>query len=325
MCQLPQKTKFLVVSFICILTLVGCTNSTVPKEPSVTSSSAVSSQAQSPVADTPVKAAEAPVKTADTPVQFEEGVLSTNEKHEWAFAFTPEMDSMILQRGNNDGSGKSTLYESHLSDGKWSEPVKSDLAPDTLGEDGDPFISPDGKRLFFATNRTEHGTKDDNDIWVSEREGEKWSAPRPLEGPINSTSQEWLPSVAANGNLYFESDRPGGAGRVDLYVSKWTNGVYSEPERLPDTINTAGLDESPYIAPDESYLMFVRGHRFFISYRVNNEWTEPKAIVLQGDTGNIKYSPYVTKDQSTLYYTSTWRGTADIYKVSFNPSDYKPQ
>ncbi|MNP77372.1 hypothetical protein D3C76_1747900 [compost metagenome] len=71
--------------------------------------------------------------------------------------------------------------------------------------------------------------------------------------------------------------------------------------------------------------MFVRGHRFFISYRVNNEWTEPKAIVLQGDTGNIKYSPYVTKDQSTLYYTSTWKGTADIYKVSFNPLDYKPQ
>ncbi|MNW32551.1 WD40-like Beta Propeller Repeat protein [compost metagenome] len=321
--MLPLKSKLLFVSFVFSLALVGCNKNTDVGEPtaatpSATSSSAVSSQSQSPVAD-------APKKPVDTPVRFEEGVLSTDEKHEWAFAFTPEGDAMILQRGDNDGSGRYTIYESHLSDGKWSEPVKSDLAPDALGEDGDPFITPDGKRLFFATNRTDNGTKADNDIWVSEREGEKWSAPRPLEGPVNSTSQEWLPSVAANGNLYFESDRPGGAGRIDLYVSKWTNGAYSEPERLPNTINTSVNDESPYIAPDESYLIFVRGHRFFISFRVNNEWTEPKAIVLRDDTGNIKYSPYVTKDQSTLYYTSTWKGTADIYKVSFNPLDYKPQ
>ncbi|MNN05594.1 WD40-like Beta Propeller Repeat protein [compost metagenome] len=320
MCVLPQQSKFLFASFVLTLMLVGCNNNTDLEElsatPSATSSSPVTSLSKSPVE-------EAPVKTADAPVRFGEGILSTDEKEEWAFAFTPEMDTIIIQRG---GYGNYTIYKSHLSDGKWSEPVLSDFfVPALVDEDGDPFISPDGKRLFLATNREDDGKKGDFNIWVSEREGEKWSVPRPLEGPVNSTSQEWLPSVAANGNLYFESDRPGGAGRADLYVSQWTNGAYSEPERLPDTINTVGNDESPYIAPDESYLIFVRTDTFYITFRVNNEWTDPKAIDLHGDTGRFKYSPYVTKDQSTLFYTSNWKGTMDIYKISFNPLDYKPQ
>ncbi|UJF33358.1 TolB family protein [Paenibacillus hexagrammi] len=148
--------------------------------------------------------------------------------------------------------------------------------------------------------------------------------PSPLGAPVNSSYQEWLPSVATNGNLYFQSNRPGGAGQIDLYVSKWRDGKYTEPESLGTGINTSENDESPYIAPDESYLIFARGgSTLYISLRQEDKWSTPQPLKLPGDTGTIKYSPYVSPDNKYLFYTSNKEGTADIYQIDFNIDDYK--
>ncbi|HMG57301.1 MAG TPA: hypothetical protein VK601_27565, partial [Kofleriaceae bacterium] len=90
------------------------------------------------------------------------------------------------------------------------------------------------------------------------------SAQRPAAGhrrahaaPVNDPEvDEWSPSIAASGNLYFGAGRPGGHGGSDLWVARWVGGAYQPPENLGDAINTAGSEVEPWIAPDESYLIF---------------------------------------------------------------------
>jgi hypothetical protein len=67
---------------------------------------------------------------------------------------------------------------------------------------------------------------------------------------------DWSPSVAANGNLYFGTVRPEGRGGNDLYVARWTEGHYAEPENLEDSLNTRAEEYEPWTSPDERYLIF---------------------------------------------------------------------
>lgn len=169
--------------------------------------------------------------------------LSTESAAEWAFAFTPDQKTLYIQRGNYS---KYTLYEFQWEQGGWSEAKPMDIVQEDAN-DTDPFITPDGSKMFFSSRRTQ-------------------------------------------------------------------DGGYADPEPLPDVINTSDQEESPFIAPDESYLIFQRGLRsLYISYKEAGEWTTPDKIMLPDSS--LKYSPYVTPDQKYLYYTSNERGTPDIYRV----------
>ncbi len=249
---------------------------------------------------------------------FGPGALSTTPANEWSFAFTPDEKTIYIQKGGMEQYG---IYVSSLREGQWSEPVLSSFSPDALAQDGDPFITPDGQSFFFATNRAPGGgVQNNNDLWVAKKTAAGWGPARPLGPEINSVHQEWLPSVAANGNLYFESDRPGGIGATSLYVSQCVDGRYQTPRLLE--VFAKGGEESPYIAPDESFLIFSRAGDLWISYRQNDRWTPEEKIPLE-DKGSLKYSPWVSADRKFLFYTSNATGNADIYRVPIGPLKLK--
>ncbi len=119
---------------------------------------------------------------------------------------------------------------STFNNGKWSDPdtIKSTL----MFRCSDPFVSPDGSKLFFA-NFTSTPPK----IFVSEKTENKWSDAKILSDVISFPGTiEWqvFPTLADNGNLYFA----GGAG--DIYCSSFDNERYSEPTMLPETIPPGG-------------------------------------------------------------------------------------
>ena len=120
--------------------------------------------------------------------------------------------------------------------------------------DADPHLTPDGCRLFFISNRPDSGDarKESCDLWMVERAGQGWSAPRPLGRDVCTDATEWSPSVAANGNLYFGTTREGGKGRDDIWMSRLDGGRYTTPVNLGDSINTRFGEVEPWIAPDES-------------------------------------------------------------------------
>ena len=120
------------------------------------------------------------------------------------------------------------------------------------------FITADGKRVYFCSNRPregESGARSDYDIWFVDRTGTGWSQPVNVGPPVNSEANEFYPSLTSAGVLYFQSHREGGVGRADIYRSIPENGRFTALELLPETINSPDFEGDALIAPDECYLI----------------------------------------------------------------------
>ncbi len=252
------------------------------------------------------------------PKVFEPGVFSTPA---WDFfvALTPDQRTAYLCRANGDFSYY-TILESRLVNGRWGQPAAASFSG--RWSDADPHISPDGSKLFFISNRPVTGDQptDEYDIWVVERTaGGRWGEPRHLGSPVNRDSvTEWSPSVAGNGNLYFGSVREGGKGGNDLYVARWTDGAYGEPENLGDSINTKAGEIEPWIAPDESYLIFsgngrtdgVGGFDLYVSERRDGVWQQARPLGGGVNSAKGDFNQSVSPDGRYLFFSST-RGAFD--------------
>ena len=97
-----------------------------------------------------------------------------------------------------------------------------------------PTWSPDGKRLYFALNKTPGSNE--SDIYYVDRKEDNWGSPIKVKN-INSKGNDMFPYLI-NNKIYFASNRAGGFGGLDLYVSEWKNNEWSEPKNLGNTINT---------------------------------------------------------------------------------------
>lgn len=180
--------------------------------------------------------------------------------------------------------------------------------------DADPFITADGAKLYFISNRpVPSKSTPDLDIWVMQKNASGWDEPKNLGAPINSPGNEWYPTVAANGTIYFGSDCEGGKGRTDIYRSRLVNGNYTEAQNLGEVINTQFNEFEPLIAPDESFLIFMAGGRsdarggfdLYISYNRNGTWTTPTNLGDKINSSGNEYSPMISPDGKYFFWTST--------------------
>ena len=188
-----------------------------------------------------------------------DGVVSTTD-FETHPAFTPDGKTLYFVKSTPQFSDWK-IYVTERTDAGWSPPKPAPFSG--TYRDADPYVTADGKKLYFISDRPVDGKpREDMDIWVMERAADgSWGEPRNVGAPVNSSGSEWLPRPAANGTLYFGSDRPGGLGKTDLYRSKLVGGKYTEPENLGATINSAAEEYEPCIAPDESFLVFMAAGR----------------------------------------------------------------
>ena len=281
-----------------------------------------------------------------TPVIFGEGVISTGdfESHP---AFTPDGRTLYFLKSTPTFSFW-TIVVSRFVDGRWTTP---EVAPFSgRYSDADPFITADGKKLYFISNRPAPGkTTRDLDIWVMDKTENGWSEPRNLGKPVNSDANEWYPTLASDGSLYFGSGRAGGRGATDIYRSQFTGGVYGEPENLGNAINTEFDEYEPLIAPDQSYLIFMAAGRpdgnsqsgdLFLSYRKNGTWTKAINMGNEINSPRNEYSPTLSPDGKYFFFASargrrppekqmnyeeltgwlrgTRNGLGDIYQIDFS-------
>jgi len=255
-----------------------------------------------------------------------DGVVSTTD-FETHPAFTPDGKTLYFVKSTPQFSDWK-IYVTERTDAGWSPPKPAPFSG--TYRDADPYVTADGKKLYFISDRPVDGKpREDMDIWVMERAADgSWGEPRNVGAPVNSSGSEWLPRPAANGTLYFGSDRPGGLGKTDLYRSKLVGGKYTEPENLGATINSPAEEYEPCIAPDESFLVFMAAGRpdtsgggdLYISYRKDGAWTAPKNL---GETVNrrgLDIAPYLSLDGKWFYFASGRKaggrnGMGDIYRI----------
>jgi outer membrane protein OmpA-like peptidoglycan-associated protein/tetratricopeptide (TPR) repeat protein len=138
-----------------------------------------------------------------------------------------------------DGLGSCDIYTARREGNRWGEPLNIGSPVNTAAWEAQPSISPDGKTLYFASNR--RGGLGKMDIWYSrqDRDG-KWGEPVNLGERINTGSNEMSPFIHVdNQTLYFSSDGHTGMGGYDLFVTRRDeNGDWSEPENLGFPLNT---------------------------------------------------------------------------------------
>jgi len=183
--------------------------------------------------------------------------------------------------------------------------------------DLEPHFSPDGNRLYFASNRplAEGGEPKDFDIWYVDRLNTGWSDPVNIGSPINTEANEFYPSITNSGTLYWCTIRRDsiGVGGEDIFYSTLENETYNEVYPLPDSINTTGDEYNAYVARDESYIIFTSsgwGKGFgsgdlWISFKHPDGYWR-KAINM-GETVNspsFEYCPFVSDCGKYLFYTS---------------------
>lgn len=195
------------------------------------------------------------------------------------------------------------------------EPLSSPFN-ETDDNQGGCTISIDNKHLYFAMMRMEGGLQPNCDIYVSDFNGEYWSDIRKVS-PLINDPKYWdsQPSVSADGNsLFFASDRPGGFGGIDIYVSKKDRitGQWTTPQNLGPMINTAGDEKTPFIHSDSETLYFSsNGHFGFGEYDIfyarqneKGEWQEPENIgsPINGSTDDTGF--FVSSDAKTGYFFS---------------------
>ena len=220
---------------------------------------------------------------------FAPGIISLEDRYDQNSTFTPSGDEFCFTVTNSGWTACKIMY-SQLQDGTWSEPT-------TLVSNGwDPFFSPDGENLFFSRS---------GDLYVLEKTETGWENQKKLDASINGSGMEWSPAVSNNGTLYYFSRGPN-----CIYKSKKEGDAYPSIEKLASPMNDYH-DQEPFIAPDESYLIFTSDDRkgrigtsdLFISFNVDNHWSEPVTLGPNVNSQEIEFCPYVSPDGKYFFFS----------------------
>jgi ankyrin repeat protein len=202
-------------------------------------------------------------------------------------------------------------------DGRWSAPAWAPFSgPDV--DDDVPFFSPDGKRIYFISRRPlpGGGASNGEGIWCADRTAAGWSEPRPLDPVVNAADMHWAFSLDRQGNLYFGGQGPDSRGMGDIYLARFGGGKYEKPGNLGEPINSADAENTPFIAPDGSYLVFSRQYDLWVSFRgAGNVWSDPAKLGPEVNSPSIELCPMVTADGEYLFFLSGRGGESHAYWV----------
>jgi len=198
----------------------------------------------------------------------------------------------------------------------WQQPVVAAFSG--VHYDIEPWIAPNGSRLYFMSNRPSDGGApidawQNQDLWFVERTGETWGEPRPVGPPVNSNRPEYFPSVTQGGVLYFTREDEQGVSWI-FRAAPGADG-FLQPERLGPEVNCGSNRFNAAVAPDESFVIVpamgredgLGGVDYYVVFRSDDDrWSEPILLgepvsQAQGREWSASFSP----DGQYLFFMSS--------------------
>lgn len=247
------------------------------------------------------------------------GIVSTG--HQFMASVSPDGRTLLTveRRFPTPGAPPTlVIFESKRGpDGAWQSPDTASFSG--RWRDIDPAFSPDGRRVWFNSARPAPGrdaSRSDFDIWYVDRTPTGWGEPQRLPEPVNNPGSQYFATAATNGTIYYTVSHSTPVQKSWIVRSRpVANGEWTQPETLT-VINHPPEDAgNPFIAPDESWLVFVAerpgGHGdsdIYISERRGASWSTPRNLGPRVNTAIAEFAPSVSADGRTLYFTRMSRG-----------------
>jgi Tol biopolymer transport system component len=247
------------------------------------------------------------------PEIFVPGIVSTKENQEFASTFSPDGKEFFFTRRPipNDDQQQRIWYMKE-ENGKWTEPALSPFSYDCF--ELEPFISPDGIRLYYGTTRPIPGSTNISEMpstWVVEKTDTGWGTPKYFSPLMMFTGE------TSDRALYFTDLSMGGY----IAVKRWDGIKYGASEKLEDNINYVKSPAHPFVAQDESYILYdgeIDNRReIYVSYKKSDgTWTKGVKFKEAINTEYGEMCPNVSPDGKYFFFQSRRAGTMDIYWVS---------
>ncbi|WP_430392031.1 TolB family protein [Dyella sp. 20L07] len=248
------------------------------------------------------------------------GVISTGLQ-ETSATLTPDGNTLYFMR-SDFAEKDDTILVSRRRDGRWSTPEVVSFSGQW--HDSEPSLSPDGKRLFFVSNRPPHPgdapvTADmggqkfaGTNLWfVEQQKNGAWGEPVHVDGALNDGAMIYNPSVAANGDIYFSAHRGDSGKAYQIYVARRTATGYAAPQQI-NLGDTTHNRMDPAIDPDQRFLLYAGNEGdslgsadIYIAFRnTDGSWGKPEHLPGDINSPSLENAPSLGRHFGELYLAS---------------------
>jgi len=261
--------------------------------------------------DNAIKLEAAPITISKTklPDNFSNGSVNIDP----AVSFDGNTIAYTEQRGVTNA-----IYFSKKERGKWQPPIEITLEINAGEDCSTCSLNNNGTELFLYKKDNEDGN-----IYSTTYTNGAWTPIKKLNKNINTKFYESHASISADGKkLYFSSNRDGGQGGLDIYISeKDATGDWGPAVNLGAAINSPYNEDTPFITQNDSVLYFsseghssIGGFDIFKSQKVGNVWKTPQNLGFPiNTTDDDKFFQPVNNGMNAYYSMSTDYKKRDIF------------
>ncbi|MDR3443947.1 MULTISPECIES: PD40 domain-containing protein [unclassified Dyella] len=259
------------------------------------------------------------------------GVISTGLQ-ETSAALSSDNNTLYFMRSDFAEKDDTILLTHRRGDG-WSTPEVASFSGQW--HDSEPAMSPDGKRLYFVSNRPPHAggtpviaemgghTFIGTNLWyVPQQSDGRWGMPMHVDGALNDGAMIYNPSIAANGDIYFSAHRPDSGQAYQIYVARRTANGYADPERVDlGSVDHNRMD--PSVDPQQRFLVYAGNEGdslgsadIYIAFRdKSGHWSKPEHLPGDVNSASLENAPSLGRRFGELYVSSNRQGEVHFPKT----------
>ncbi|MDC8003857.1 hypothetical protein POV27_07325 [Aureisphaera galaxeae] len=249
-----------------------------------------------------------------TPEVFAPGVVSIDGRFEGTVSFSPELTEIYFAANNEED--ETVIYFSKLEGDTWTAIKKVNFTNGKKKEEMHPFVSPDGKRIYFTAMDSAFV---DEKIWYVDRLADSWSDAVQLDSPVND-DLVFFPNQSKNGDLYYFN-----LSKFKTYYAPNKNGAFPEVQEVP-----LEFGHHAFISPAQDYIILTARNNeeegrddndMYVYFKAEDGiWSNPINLGNTVNTNRNEKGPRITPDGTYLFFGRDERdiepGLADIYWVS---------